>query len=144
MQRSKSYALMFLLGAFIAGGALGFTADKVVSRDKPNHRGGGGRQSMGRMAKELDLTPAQRVQVDSIMSNRRRQMHEQFKPFQPQMDSMERIGKALSDSTHEQMKRILSPAQQVKLDAMRVKGRKEAAEKRARWNNDKEKANQKP
>lgn len=99
---------------------------------------------MVRMAKELDLTPVQRVQFDSIMSNRRRQMHEQFKPFQPQMDSMERIGKALSDSTHEQMKRILTPAQQVKLDEMRAKGRREAAEKRARWNASKDRANQKP
>lgn len=143
MQRSKSYALMFLLGAFIAGGALGFTADRVVSRDKPNHRGGG-RLSMGRMAKALDLTPAQRVQFDSIMSNRRRQMHEQFKPFQPQMDSMERIGKTLSDSTHEQMKRILTPAQQVKLDAMRAKGLRESAEKRARWNAGRDRTNQKP
>jgi len=143
MQRSKTYALMFLLGAFIAGGALGFTADRIMAGDKPNHRGGG-RPSMGRMAKELDLTPAQRVQFDSIMSNRRRQMHEHFKPFQAQMDSMETIGKALSDSTHEQMKRILTPQQQVKLDAMRARGRKEASEKRARWNSDRERPAQKP
>lgn len=142
MQRSKSYALMFLLGAFLAGGALGVTADRVMSRDKPSHRGG--RPSMSRMAKELNLTPVQRVQFDSIMSNRRRQMHEQFKPFQPQMDSMARIGKALSDSTHEQMKRMLTPEQQVKLDAMRARGRKEAAEKRARWNSDRERTRQKP
>ncbi len=143
MQRSKSYALMFLLGAFIAGGAMGFTADRVISRDKPNHRGGG-RPSMSRMAKELDLTAAQRVQFDSIMSNRRRQMHEQFKPFQPQMDSMAKIGKTLSDSTHEQMKRVLTPPQQVKLEAMRARGRKEAGEKRARWNSDRERMNGKP
>ena len=30
MERSKGYALMFLLGAFVAGGALGFTADRVI------------------------------------------------------------------------------------------------------------------
>ena len=30
MDRSKGYAMMFLLGAFIAGGALGFTADRVM------------------------------------------------------------------------------------------------------------------
>lgn len=143
MQRSKTYALMFLLGVFIAGGALGFTADRVMAGDKPGHRGGG-RPSMGRMAKELNLTPVQRVQFDSIMTNRRRQMHERFKPFQAQMDSMEKIGKALSDSTHEQMKRILTPEQQVKLDAMRARGRKEAGEKRARWNSDRERPAQKP
>jgi hypothetical protein len=31
MQRSKSYALLFLLAAFIAGAALGFTADRFYS-----------------------------------------------------------------------------------------------------------------
>ena len=30
MDRSKGYALMFLLGAFLAGGALGFSADRVI------------------------------------------------------------------------------------------------------------------
>lgn len=143
MQRSKTYALLFLLVAFIAGGVLGFTLGRVMDGDKPGHRGGG-RQSMSRMAKELDLTPAQRVQFDSIMSNRRRQMHEHFKPFQPQMDSMAKMGKALSDSTHEQFKRILTPRQQVKLDAMRAKGQKEAAENRARWNAGRERTKQKP
>ena len=37
MNRSKGYALMFLLGAFIAGGALGFSADRAM-------RGGHGRE----------------------------------------------------------------------------------------------------
>jgi len=134
---------MFLLGAFIAGGAMGFTADRVISRDQASHRGGG-RHSMSRMASELDLSPDQRVQFDSIMTNRRRQMHEQFKPFQAQMDSMERIGKTLSDSTHAQMMRVLKPGQQVKLEAMRARGRKEAAAKRARWNSGKDRANHKP
>lgn len=134
MQRSKSYALVFLLGVFIAGGALGFTADRIVSRDKHSHRGRG--PSMSRMAKQLNLTPVQRVQFDSIMSNRRRQMQERFKPFKPQMDSMAAIGKAISDSTHEQIRRILTSAQQAQLEEMRARGRKEADEKRARWGRD--------
>src|SRR5688500_19040232 len=115
MQRSKSYALMFLLGAFVAGGALGFTADRVMTREK---HGRGGRPSFERMAKELELTPSQRVLFDSITLARRTQMRALWQPLRPQMDSIEKIAKVVGDSTHEQLKRILTPEQGKKLDAM--------------------------
>ena len=123
MQRSKSYALMFLLGAFVAGGALGFTADRVLTREK---HGRGGRPSLERIAKELELTAAQRVQFDSITRARRAQMRALWQPLRPQMDSVEKIAKVVGDSTHEQLKRILTPEQAKKLDAMRERGRRRA------------------
>jgi Spy/CpxP family protein refolding chaperone len=127
MQRSKSYALMFLLGAFVAGGALGFTADRVMTREKPSR----GRPSIDRMAKELELTDAQRVQFDSITAGRRAQIKALWQPLRPQMDSIEKIARTISDSTHEQLKRILTPEQGKKLDEMRERGRRRA-EARAR------------
>jgi len=129
MQRSKSYALLFLLAAFIAGGAVGFTADRYFSHH--GHRRSE-RPSRDRMARELKLTAAQRVQFDSIMNNRRAQMREVFKPIRPQMDSLQKIAKTIGDSTHEQLKRILTPEQAAKLDQMRERGRKRAEEARAR------------
>lgn len=135
MQRSKSVALLFLLAAFVAGMALGFTGDRLLNRDR--HRGGQ-RPSRDRMAKELDLTPAQRVQFDSIMTSRRTQMRDVFKPLRPQMDSLQKVAKAISDSTHEQLKRVLTPAQAKKLDEMREHGRKRAADARARSGHDKD------
>lgn len=126
MQRSKSYALLFLLAAFVAGAALGFTADRVMSRD---HRRSD-RPSRERMARDLNLTTAQRAQFDSIMSMRRTQMRELFSPIRPQMDSLQKVAKALGDSTHEQLKRILTPEQARKLDEMRERGRRRAAESR--------------
>jgi Spy/CpxP family protein refolding chaperone len=126
MQRSKTYALLFLLAAFVAGAALGFTADRIVSRD--HH--GSDRPSRERMARELNLTPVQRAQFDSIMNTRRTQMRELFSPIRPQMDSLQKIAKTLGDSTHEQLKRILTPAQAAKLDRMREHGRMRAAESR--------------
>lgn len=129
MQRSKSYALLFLLAAFVAGAALGFTADRVISRD---HRRSD-RPSRERMAKELKLTPGQRTQFDSIMNTRRMQMRELFSPIRPQMDSLQKVAKAMADSTHEQLKRILTPEQARKFDEMRERGRKRhAAEARER------------
>lgn len=123
MQRSKSYALMFLLGAFIAGGALGFTAGRVMAREG---HGRSGRPSLDRMAKELNLTATQRAQFDSITSRRRAQMHELWQPLRPQMDSIQKVSKAIGDSTHEQLKRVLTPEQAAKLDEMRERGRRRA------------------
>jgi LTXXQ motif. len=129
MQRSKSYAVIFLIVAFIAGIAVGFTADRAMSHDG-DHRAP--RSGLDRMAKELDLTAAQRTQFDSIMTQRRRQMREIFKPLHPQIDSLQKIAQVVSDSTHEQLKRVLTPEQGKKLDAMRDRARKEAADARAR------------
>jgi LTXXQ motif. len=137
MQRSKSYAVIFLIVAFIAGIAVGFTADRAMSHDGDRHTP---RSSLDRMAKELDLTAAQRTQFDSIMTQRRRQMREIFKPLHPQIDSLQKIAKVVSDSTHEQLKRVLTPEQGKKLDEMRDRARKEAADARARRDADINKA----
>jgi Spy/CpxP family protein refolding chaperone len=129
MQRSKSYAVIFLIVAFIAGIAVGFTADRAMSHRSDRHTS---RTGLDRMAKELDLSAAQRTQFDSIMTERRRQMREIFKPLHPQIDSLQQIAKVVSDSTHEQLKRVLTPEQGKKLDDMRDRARKEAADARAR------------
>lgn len=120
MQRSKSYALLFLLAAFVAGIAVGYTGDRVFHHG----RGRGDRPSRDRMAKELNLNPQQRAQFDSIMDIRRTQMRELFKPIRPQMDSLQKIAKAMGDSTHEQLKKILTPEQGKKLDEMRDRMRR--------------------
>ena len=130
MQRSKSFALLVLLAAFVAGVALGYTGDRLLDRDKGGRRGS--RPSRDQVAKELKLTPAQRAQFDSIMTSRRTQMRELFKPIRPQMDSLQKIAKVIGDSTHEQLKRVLNPDQAKKLDEMRERGRKRAADSRSR------------
>jgi Spy/CpxP family protein refolding chaperone len=142
MQRSKSYAVIFLIVAFIAGIAVGFTADRAMSRDDRDHRTP--RSGLDRMAKELDLNATQRAQFDSIMTQRRRQMREVFKPLHPQIDSLQKIATVISDSTHEQLKRVLTPEQGKKLDEMRDRARKEAADARARRDADKGKMTPQP
>lgn len=123
MQRSKSFAVVLLLGVFLAGAALGYTFDHVMrGRDHP--RGDRGRPSIDRMARELGLTSAQRAGFDSIMESRRKQMGELYKPIQPQLDSLMKVGKTIGDSTHEQLKRLLNPEQQAKLDMMRERMRR--------------------
>ena len=132
MQKSKSMAVMFLLGAFLTGGAVGFTADHMMGRQ---HISGprGGRESMSaRIARELNLTAEQRASMDSLMARRREQIREVYRPIRPQLDSLEKVGRAISESTHAQVRRILTAEQQVKWDAMRDRARKnyEASRKR--------------
>jgi Spy/CpxP family protein refolding chaperone len=136
MQRSKSYALLFLLAAFIAGAAFGYTGDRLLS----NKHGRGERPSRERMAKELGLSPTQRAQFDSIMNARRAQMRELFNPIRPQMDSLQKIAKAMGDTTHEQLKKILTPEQGKKLDEMRDRMRRREAESRARADSERAKS----
>ena len=130
MERSKGYAVMFLLGAFLAGGALGFTADRVMDNDRG--RGGRGGSFRERMASELDLTPAQRASVDSLMEQKRSQIVALYRPVKPQLDSLALASRVISDSTHAQIKRLLNPEQQVKLEKMRAASRHDLAKRRAK------------
>jgi len=131
MQNSKGYALVFLLGAFIAGAAVGFTADRMV------HDSGGtkhGREDFRtRMAEELKLTPQQKTAIDSLMEERHRQIVALFKPVKPQLDSIQAEARAVSDSSHEQIKRLLTPSQAAEFDKMRDAARKDMDRNRRKW-----------
>lgn len=134
MQRSKGIALLLLIGAFIAGIATGFAADRAMRHDRPGkHRA---RSQVERMARDLDLTAAQRASVDSILDGRRQQMRQLFAPIRPQMDSLMALGKVIGDSTHQQLRRVLTTEQRVKFDRMHTESRKRGAEARARWDSD--------
>jgi hypothetical protein len=85
MQRSKNLAMMFLLGAVLVGGALGFTADRVWTRDA---RCDDPRASKALLYDRLELNTAQRSAFDSILDDRHRQFDSLFKPIRPQMDSI--------------------------------------------------------
>ena len=129
MERSKGYAMMFLLGAFIAGGALGFAADRVMdARHSRDMRGP--RAYRQRMAEELKLTPEQQASVDSLIEQKHRQIVALYKPVKPQLDSIAVLTRVVSDCTHAQIKRLLNPEQQVKLDRMRAAARRDLAERR--------------
>ena len=83
MQRSKWYALVFLLGAFVAGAALGYAAERAMGHGRPDRHGS--RSPLDRMSRDLDLTPQQRAAFDTILENREKQMRQLFAPIQPQM-----------------------------------------------------------
>jgi Spy/CpxP family protein refolding chaperone len=109
--RSRQTALAFLLGAALVGGVLGFSADRLVSRDRFCRWGDqvGMRRLFG---DELDLTPAQRVAVDSILDDKHRDIADVVKPVKPQLDS-------ITDRSMEHISQLLTPTQRATFEEMR-------------------------
>jgi hypothetical protein len=103
MQRSKQQALMFLLGAVLVGGVLGFSADRVMA-DKQKHWG-----PRMRMYNDLELSETQRSTMDSLLDDRNCQISAVMKPVGPQIDAIKKTG-------HQQVLGILTPEQRVKLE----------------------------
>jgi hypothetical protein len=86
MQRSKQQALMFLLGAVLVGGVLGFSADRVITVHK-RQRTWVQRKSL---YDELDVSQAQRTRMDSIFDEVGCQIEDIMRPVQSSIDSLKR------------------------------------------------------
>ena len=111
MQPSKQQALMFLLGAVLVGGALGFTADRMILNDragKPVDR----RKDLGNLLTDrLSLTADQEQKINSILDERHRQYELVFAPARARYDSVKL-------SARSQMRAVLSEPQAVAFDAL--------------------------
>jgi Spy/CpxP family protein refolding chaperone len=107
MERPKQQALVFLLGAVLVGGVVGFSADRVFRRDDSSITA---RRTA--MYDDLDLQPAQRAAMDSLFDARNCKYDAIFQPLQPALDT-------LKLETRASMNAILTPEQRVRLDARR-------------------------
>lgn len=107
MQRPKQQALAFLLGAVLAGGVVGFSADRVF---RSNDSSIAARRKA--LYDDLGLQPAQRATLDSVFDASNCQLEAVFKPIQPALDSIKSARRA-------QMNAILTPEQRVRLEARR-------------------------
>src|SRR5262249_52587758 len=106
MQRSKQQAMMFLLGAVLVGGVLGFSAERVFGRSQ-DPQSWVPREAM---YNDVGLSPAQRTAMDSVLDEGNRNREALIKPIKPQLDS-------LRVSTRAQMYRIFTPEQRAKFEA---------------------------
>jgi Spy/CpxP family protein refolding chaperone len=118
MQRSKQQAVMFLLGAVLVGGVLGFSADRVFDRHSSKHWAR--RQAF---YDDLGLSAPQRSTMDSLLDDRNCQIGAVMKPVKPQLDSIRR-------AAHEQIVQILTPPQRERLDKRTKEMDERADEKR--------------
>lgn len=101
---------MFLLGAFLTGGAVGFAADRAVTRAKPV-KPMDWRASRDSFALELSLSADQRRVIDSVFDWRRARNKEVMDLYRPMLDS-------IRDSARVLMLREMDADQQKKFHNM--------------------------
>lgn len=106
MNRSKQQALMFLLGAVLVGGVLGFSADRMLANDH------GRRNPRATMYDDLQLTAEQRQRMDALLDASNCERKAVLKTVQPQLDSLRRVARLRMDS-------VLTPEQRTRLEARR-------------------------
>jgi len=107
MDRPKQQAIAFLLGAVLVGGVVGFSADRMFRHDDMSIA-----EKRKAMYDDLDMSPAQRVAMDSLFDARNCQYDAIFRPIQPALDS-------LRSATRDKMNQILTAEQRAKLDVRR-------------------------
>ena len=126
MQRSKQQALMFLLGAVLVGGVLGFSADRVMSAKKPGARV----PARIQMYDDIGISTEQRVKMDSVLDETNCKTAEIMRTVRPAMDSVRAEGLKTFVS-------MLTPAQKAAYEARerRMKAHMDSVEKErdAKW-----------
>jgi hypothetical protein len=88
MQRSKQQALMFLLGAVLVGGVLGFSADRVMTAKKPGKRP----SARVQMYNDIGIDTLQRAHLDSVLDETNCKIGDIMRPHRPAMDSVRAEG----------------------------------------------------
>jgi hypothetical protein len=111
MNDSKNLAMMFLLGAFLTGGVLGFTADRYMSHERADRNGRSNAALMRIMSERLRLSDQQQKSIDSILDQRSRQYRAVMEPVRPRLDSIKL-------NAREQMRRVLSQEQKEQFEAL--------------------------
>jgi hypothetical protein len=82
MERPKQQALLFLLGAVLVGGVLGFSADRVMQRRPHNWA------ERTAMYDDIGLTSAQRAAADSIWDATNCSIQQVYRPVRTVLDSI--------------------------------------------------------
>jgi hypothetical protein len=128
MQRSKHQALMFLLGALLVGGVLGFSANRVIAAKKPARI-----PARIQMYDDIGIDSLLRVKMDSVLDETNCKTGDIMRAVRPAMDSVRAEGlKTFLD--------MMTPAQREAYDARekRIKARMDSIEaaNEAKWAKD--------
>jgi Spy/CpxP family protein refolding chaperone len=126
--RSRLLALGLLLLAFVAGALGGVAADRVLARGEPAAQravgppgpGGPGGAIFPRglpLARQLDLTPEQREQIEAILREERSKADSVLRAVRP-------VLQARYDSANAAIRAVLTPEQRERFDRSR-EGRRE-------------------
>ena len=117
MQRTKQQALMFLLGAVLVGGAVGFSADRYIGHEKFATQYG----PRQRFYDELGLTAQQRTTMDSLAFQQDCAVRQVLSPHDSALKAIRTRFQAQRDS-------VLTKDQMVRMETRRkdIQARREA------------------
>ncbi len=96
----KSVALLFLLGAFIAGSAIGYAADRTFTANDRSRPPFNQKALRDLLHAKLRLTPAQGAFVDSAYDARTAKRRELEVPIRPALDSINETIRPTLDSVY--------------------------------------------
>jgi hypothetical protein len=125
MQGSKNLAMMFLLGATLVGGALGFAADRYAVRDRLCAPKLKERELRVAFYDDVGLTAEQRVAWDALLDERQKSMSAARASIKPKTDS-------IMESYKQKTTELLSPEQRARVEQHRAADR----ERQGKANND--------
>jgi len=120
MQRTKQQALMFVLGAALVGGALGFSADRYLAHEKVASQYG----PRPKFYDELGLSDQQRKALDSLVFARDCEARAMLAPHDSAMKAIRMRFSAQRDS-------IFTKEQKALFDKLREEAQKRAEAQRA-------------
>jgi Spy/CpxP family protein refolding chaperone len=107
-----------VLISLLIGLVLGFGAGQWQARDSfgPGHwkKGNMKQRMVEKMSRELQLSAEQKTQVQAILEAKHPQMMALHEEMRPKFE-------ALRNTTHEEIRKVLNPEQQVKFDAFSKK-----------------------
>ena len=116
MHRAKQQAAMFLLGALLVGGALGFSADRYIGHQKFAMQYG----PRQRFYDQLGLAPQQRNTLDSLAFQQDCVIKSVLAPEQPKLDSIRASFRA-------QWRQVFTKEQLARYDEIRARHAAEQA-----------------
>jgi hypothetical protein len=125
MAGSKRIALAFLVGTLAVGWVVGYASAHLLDvRDahadtRVSYR--------DRLAKELGLTAEQRIELDSVLDKRHRDMTAAWEPVRPKLDS-------IRDNARNEIREMLNADQRAAFEQYLLDQRRDDNRKRERKN----------
>ena len=113
MQGSKNLAIMFLLGATLVGGALGFAADRFMVKDRLCAAKLTERELRVGFYDDVGLDAGQRAAWDALLDERQKSMAAARATIKPKTDS-------IMEAYRQKTTALLTPEQRARVDQRRA------------------------
>lgn len=123
MASSKRIAIAFLMGALAVGWVVGYASAHVLdvraahADTRISYR--------DRLGSELRLSPSQRVQLDSVLDKRHRDLTAAFEPVRPSLDS-------IREWARDEIREMLEPDQRAAFERYLLEQKRDDDKKGAR------------